>query len=131
MNAEERAEVLVTARLLRAVAHIRWLSAALTVLAAWRMSTGGAPPWTIGAILLGSIAAYYGIRVSLDARLFDDVLSDRISTQELDAALRAFGKTSTDRPWRSRCRGARRLVTLLAATVITQIAALSLAVWRA
>ena len=114
MTAEERAHVLVTARLLRAAASIPWLAAGLTVVAALQTA--------IAAIVLGVIALYYAIRVSFDAKLFDDIAAERLTTSQLDTALEA----KRERDWIDRSRGAKRLLLKAAIALIAQLAALVL-----
>ena len=124
MTPEERAEVLVTARLLRAVGILRWLAAALIVVAAASMIFVKPSAASIAAILLGLLALYYGIRVAFDAHLLDDIALDRMTTADLDHAL---GRTDkTERSWADRCRGAKRLVVLLAGATVAEIVAVVL-----
>ncbi|HVG23591.1 MAG TPA: hypothetical protein VND45_05510 [Thermoanaerobaculia bacterium] len=114
MTDDERAHVIVTARLLHAVAALPWLAAGLTVAAAFKSA--------YTAILLGLVAIYYGVRVALDARLFDDVAAERLTTAQLDTALGA----RVHRDWIDRSRGAKRLVIKAAIAAVAQLAALVL-----
>ena len=98
MSPEERGYAVVTARLLKAVAPVTWLASALLVVSVIKRA-----PF---AGILGLIAVVYGVRVAFDARLFDDILNERITTEQMDAALGA--KRSRD--WIDRSRGARKLV---------------------
>ncbi|HYH10551.1 MAG TPA: hypothetical protein VEK11_26130 [Thermoanaerobaculia bacterium] len=124
MNDTERAEVLVTARLLRAASAMQWVAVVLTSYAVITHA--------YLAIALGVIALYFAFRVSFDARLFEDVTTDRLTTSALDAALSPLRRgdnartTDTPRPWPDRCRGARRLVLYLALTTVALILALAL-----
>jgi hypothetical protein len=111
------AEVQLTARMLRALSFLPWLSAALTIVAAAALLSGSAN--RVGAslaIALGLVAGVYGFRIALDAWLFEDILEGRLTTAELDSVL---GKE--DRPWADRCRGARRLMILGAVATALQM----------
>ena len=123
MNADDRALVLVTARLLRAGASLQWLTLALTILSAAALLRGVARPASTTALVLGFVGVYFGARVAFDSRLFDDIARERLTTADLDGVLETFGRPAIDRSWADRCRGARRLVSLLSATTIAQIAA--------
>lgn len=116
MTAEERAEVLVTARLLRAAGAVQWLAIGLTVAAVMLRS--------VTAAALGAVALFYAFRVAFDARLFEDVATERLTTTELDSGLASLRNGKTDRPWSDRCAGARRLVLLLAVTTAGQLVVL-------
>jgi hypothetical protein len=108
---EERAEVLVTARLLRAARVVQWLALALIVLDIW---TAFAPGFfSPMSVIAGLVALYFAVRVAFDARLFEDILADRLTTAQLDAALGSLRKGTAGRSWSDRCRGARRLVVKL------------------
>lgn len=113
MTPEERAEVLVTARLLRAAGAVQWLAIGLTVVAAMLRD--------VTAAVIGAVALFYAFRVAFDARLFEDVATERLTTSELDSALATLRKGKGDRPWSDRCAGARRLVLLLAVTTIGEL----------
>ena len=117
MTDEERAHVVVTARLLRAAASLSGLAVGLTLVAAFQVA--------IAAIVLGVVAIYFCIRVSFDAKLFDDIAAGRLTTQHLDLALgRAEARPTRD--WIDRSRGAKGLVVKAAITVVAQLAALVL-----
>ena len=139
MTDEERAHVVVTARLLRAAASLSGLAVGLTLVAAFQV--------VIAAIVLGVIAIYYCFRVSFDARLFEDIATGRLTTAQLDHALgraearptsstrramrmlnvgRASARPNEPRDWIDRSRGAKRLVVKAAIAVIAQLTALVL-----
>jgi hypothetical protein len=123
MTDEERPLVMVTARLLRAAQRIDWMTTPLTIVAAASIIVHrGGREFAAVAIVAGVAAKVYAIRVALDARLFDDVLTSRLSTAELDAALAPL-RTPAPRPWPDRCQGARRLVWKLATCAVIQAAA--------
>ena len=128
MTPEERAETLVTARLLRATTPVQWLVVALTVLAGGRLLFGQASIGAVAAIVAGVVAALYGVRIALDARLLEDVAAGTMSTEDLDKALAAFGK-SADRSWGDRCRGSRRLVLSFTTATTAQVVAVVVAGW--
>lgn len=113
MTPEERAEVLVTARLLRAAGAVQWLAIGLTIVAAVLLN--------VIATALGAVALFYAFRVAFDARLFEDVATERLTTSELDSALATLRKGKGTRPWSDRCAGARRLVLLLAVTTAGEL----------
>ena len=85
----------------------------------------------IAAILLGVVAIFYGIRISLDARLFEDVASERLTTSGLDSALGALGKGqgSETRTWNDRCAGARRLILTCSIATIMQLVSVVFIRW--
>lgn len=114
MTDEERAHVLVTARLLRAAASLSGLAVGVTIVAAFQVA--------IAAIVLGVVAIYFCFRVSFDAKLFDDVAAGRLTTAQLDLVLGLKG----NRDWIDRSRGAKRLIVQAAIAVIAQLAALVL-----
>lgn len=126
MTEAERAEVLVTARLLRAASAMQWLAVILT---SYAVITRHYAP-----IALGAIALYFAFRVTFDAKLFEDITNERLTTAELDAALsplpasgeRARVRGHSPRPWPDRCRGARRLVAFLALATLAQLVTLAL-----
>lgn len=117
MTGEERAEVLFTARLLRACAAVQWLAVGLTLVSVVSMR--------IAPVVLGLVATYYAVRVSLDARLFEDILAERLPVSDLDAVLRRKGKG--ERTMRDRCRGARRLAIALVVATLAQVTVLLVA----
>lgn len=131
MNPTERADVLVTARLLRAAGRVDWLGTGLTIVAgAALLFEAGNVAAAASALALGLVAKVYFVRVSLDARLLEDVASGKLETEGLDAALAALGrkpKTDGVRSWPDRCRGARRLVVIASVLTIAEGAALALA----
>ena len=90
------------------------LAVGVTIVAAFQIA--------IPAIVLGVIAIYYCFRVSLDAKLFEDIAAGRLTTPQLDLAL---GVKQT-RDWLDRSRGAKRLIVKAAIAVIAQLAALVL-----
>lgn len=117
MTAAERAEVLVTARLLEAARTIDWLSTGLTLIAAFGVKNVAG----IAVIALGVVAKVYGFRVAFDARLFRDIAEEKLLSTDLDAA---FPKKA-GRSWSERCRGAKRLVIMLAAATLAQCLAIA------
>lgn len=130
MTPEERAQILVTARLLRAVAPIGWLATGLTLVAASSLAfvTRG---WlfAMAAVLFGLVAVLHAVRIRLDAGLFEDALAERLSREELDGALRALSMVpaaKAGRGWPARCRGARRLMVVLAFAALAQVTAVLL-----
>ena len=128
MTPEERAAVLVTARLLRAAQRIDWLTTPLTILAiALLITDRGNRVAMIAAIVIGFAAKVYAVRVAFDARLFEDVGEERLTTESLDSALSSLRATATARPWSDRCRGARRLIYVLGSLAVLQAIALVLA----
>jgi len=128
MTSQERAEILVTARLLRAVEKIYWLVAGLTIVSVLAIVWGSIDRMrAILAIILGLVAILYCIRIAFDARLFEDVGMDKLTTSELDGALGAVANTDkSGRSWTDRCRGARRLVIFCAVATIGQVAVILL-----
>jgi hypothetical protein len=114
MSDEERAQVLVTARLLASAEKAQWLSVALTVAAAVTRHPESA--------VLGLIAQYFSLRIALDARLFDDIASDRLTTSTFDSAAAAFQwrTGASPVPLTNRCRGAHRLIVIFALLLIAQ-----------
>lgn len=119
MNEEERAQIVVTARLLRAAQTVDWLSTGLTLLAAFDSFRE--------ALILGLIAKFLAFRIALDARLLDDIAEGRVTTTAYDAAATSLGMIpprKAARPWSVRCRGAMKLVWMFAAVVVGQVIAL-------
>lgn len=130
MTTEERAQVLVTARLLRATASIEWLTTGLALLAASAM-TFGAPNRVaaVAAMALGLIAKLFVIHVSFDASLFEDAAAGSLIASDLDAALGALALAppgKAGRGWRDRCLGAKRLVLILVGVACAQAVAVIL-----
>ncbi len=130
MTPDERARIIVTARLLRAAATIDWLSTGLTLLGAVALAAGLHGPVAAAAtVAIGVVAKVYGVRIAFDARLLEDVAADRLSTSDLDAALGAMKLAPPDkagRPWLDRCRGAMRLVRYCALATAAQCVAIIL-----
>jgi hypothetical protein len=130
MTAGERAQILVTARLLQAAENIDWLTTGLTLVAAAAVAFGPSrSPAAIAALLLGLIAKLYALRVSFDARLVGDIARERLTTAELDEALVALSfarPDKTGRDWTDRCRGAKRLVVIVAIVTAAQTLAIAL-----
>lgn len=131
MTPAERAEARLTAELLSAARRTDLLSTGLTLLAiAALLFRFGWLPLSGLALLLGLFARYYGFRIALDRRLFDELADGRLALSDLDAALRSLSngkKGSAPRSLGDRCRGARRLVARHAVVTLAQVAALSLA----
>lgn len=124
MTPEERAQVVVTARLLRAAARIEWLTTGLTLLACGAL-TFAAPNRVsvIAVIVLGLIAKLYGFRIAFDAALFEDAASGSMTASDLDTALGALALApprKAGRSWRDRCLGAKRLVYILGGIACVQ-----------
>jgi hypothetical protein len=128
MTSAERDQIVLTARLLRAAQTIDWLSTGLTLIAAAGIVLGhGSRIPAIATVVLGVIAKLFGVRIAFDARLFEDVAAERVSTSGLDSALGALELAPPDtahRPWSDRCRGAKRLVLGCAGATIGQCAAI-------
>jgi hypothetical protein len=102
MTAAERAQILVTARLLEAAGKIDILSTGLTLLATAAMLFGAFAIAGVVAIMLGIVAKLYGVRVAFDARLLSDVAPDKLTDADLDAAF----PSKAGRAWSDRLRGA-------------------------
>ena len=75
MTAEERAQLLITARMLEAVGRLDLLSAGLTLMAAAAMLFGASNSIFAGGatIVLGVVVKLYGIRIAFDAVLLRDI----------------------------------------------------------
>ena len=129
MTEGERAQVLVTARFLRAAAAMQWLAVGLTLLAAAALIYGRGVPAAIAALALGIVAIYYAFRVSFDARLLEDIADQRLTTSQLDEALGGLQAKEGGRAWNERCRGSRRLVSGLAVVTFVQVVAVVLIHW--
>lgn len=125
MTEAERAEVLVTARLLASASRLSWLVVAVTAIAAAALALARFRAQTIVAVVAGVAGIYYAIRISFDARLLEDIIAMRLTTEAMDAAL---GRAGSERSWADRCAGARRLVVRCGAATLIQIAAL---IWAA
>ncbi len=126
MTSEERAQVFVTARLLRATASIKWLTTGFTLLVAAAMTFGTTNRVAaVAAMALGLIAKLFVIRVSFDASLFEDAAAGSLTATDLDAALSALALAppgKAGRNWRDRCLGAKRLLLILAGVACAQAA---------
>ena len=125
MTSAERAQILVTARLLEAARKIDTLSTGLTLLAAAAMLFG-TPSIAfqiagIVVIVLGVVAKLYSVRIAFDARLLSDIAFDKLTAADLDAAF----PTKAGRAWSERLRGAKRLVILCVVTTIAQCIAVT------
>jgi len=121
----ERAQLLVTARFLRATKSIDWLAMGLTLVAAWSLPR----PASIIALVLGVIAKYLGFRIAFDASLFADLAEGRLTMEAFDEAavsLTLMPRKKAGRPIAVRCRGARRLVTLIGVVTAAQLLALGI-----
>ena len=119
MTESEHAQVLVSARFLRAAQSVDWLSMGLTLIAAFNFEVVG--------VILGLIAKLFAFRIAFDAGLLEDIASDRLTTSAFDDAALSLGlmpQRKTSRPWDARCRGAMRLVWVFAMVVAAQVVAL-------
>ena len=131
MTPEERAEAGITAEMLGAGGRTDLISVGLTLLAAAALLFGfGWQPASIATLALGLVGRYFGFRIGLDRRLFDELAEGRLEVADLDAALRSItgGKAGTAaRSIADRCRGARRLLALQAWVFVAQFAATTVA----
>src|SRR5205823_8850866 len=118
-GARMNAEALITARFLRAGEKIDWLSTGLTLVAALSATRAT----LIVSILLGLAAKVYAVRIAFDARVFEDLAGDRYTMAEFDDAMHL---AKPERSLADRCRGAKRLVFVLAALTIAQAIVLML-----
>lgn len=129
MTSEERAQMLVTARLLEAAGRIDILSTGLTFVAAAALLFGELHGFFgiigIGAIALGMMAKYYAVHIAFDARLFADVAHDKLTAADLDAAF----PTKAGRPWSDRLNGAKQLLAMFAGIMTAQSVAIVLMVF--
>jgi len=129
MTSEERAQILVTARLLEAAGRIDILSTGLSFVVAAALLFGVLNGFFaflgFGAIALGITAKYYAVHIAFDARLLADVAHDKLTAADLDAAF----PENAGRPWSHRLSGARQLVTMFAATTTAQSVAIVLMVF--
>lgn len=118
MTAEERAQILITARLLEAVSRLDLLSAGLTLLAAAALLFGASNVFLAGgaAIVLGIVVKLYGIRIAFDAVLLRDIALEKLTSADLDAAF----PNKAGRDWSQRLRGCRHLVTIYVVATIAQ-----------
>jgi hypothetical protein len=126
MTDDERAEIAVTVRLLRACVPLPWLAIILIGVAALALFRESGTIAAAISMASGLTALVYGIRAVFDARLFDDVLAGRLTMTQLDTAL---GLARHGRPWSDRCRGARRLLKIATFALVVQSIALVLAAW--
>ena len=114
MTSEERAQILVTARLLEAAGRIDILSTGLTFVTAAALLFGELNGFVgiigIAALALGALTKYYAVHVAFDARLLADAADDKLTAADLDAAF----VTKAGRPWSDRLLGAKKLVTMFA-----------------
>jgi hypothetical protein len=126
MTSEERAEIIITARLLQSASPLQWLATELLVVTAAVLLLNLGNLWvTVIALGVGALAIGYAFRVALDARLFNDIANETLSTEELDQALTRLGKINLKtRPWSDRCRGARRLIARAACATAVQLIAI-------
>ncbi|MDP9191955.1 MAG: hypothetical protein M3P06_09680 [Acidobacteriota bacterium] len=129
MTSEERAQILVTARMLEAAGRIDILSTGLTFVTAAALLFGALNGFFaiigIAAIAVGIMAKHYAVLIAFDARLFADVAHDKLTAADLDAAF----PTKAGRPWSDRLGGARELVKMLAGTTTAQSVAIVLMVF--
>ena len=118
MTAEERAQIVITARMLEAVGRLDLLSAGLTLMAAAAMLFGASNHVFAGVatIVLGVVVKLYGIRIAFDAVLLRDIALDKLTSADLDAAF----PNKAGRDWSERLRGCRRLVTVYVVATIAQ-----------
>lgn len=117
MTAEERAQILITARMLEAVGRLDLLSAGLTLLAAAAMLFGASSIIAgVATIVLGVVVQLYGIRIAFDAVLLRDIALHKLTSGDLDAAF----PNKAGRDWSQRLRGCRRLVTIYVVATIAQ-----------
>lgn len=120
MTSDERAQILVTARLLEAASKIELLSTGITLIALVSIVFVAPSIPAIAAVVLGLVAKVYSVRVAFDARLFDDIATERITIEDLNTAF----PHKAGRSWTDRCRGATRLVNLCAAATFAQSVAM-------
>lgn len=118
MTAEERAQILIHARMLEAVGRLDLLSAGLTLMAAAAMLFGASNSIFAGGftIVLGVVVKLYGIRVAFDAALLRDIALDQLTSADLDAAF----PDKAGRDWSQRLRGCRRLVIIYVVATVAQ-----------
>lgn len=127
MTRTDRAEAILTARFLGAARSLDWLSLGLTFVAAGALAFGGSTRRNsaIAAVGFGLVARVYALRIAFDAGLFEDIANSTVELEDLDSAIVAQGlvpKKKIERPWRQRCRGARRLVKYLGLVTLAQVA---------
>ena len=128
MTDAERAQIAVMARLLESAGKLDTLSTGLTLLALAACAFDKLHATaTIIVVALGLLAKLYAVRITFDAKLFRDVSTGAITTEDLDQALVALAlapRGKVGRDWTTRCRGAKRLIVFLAAAVVGQCIAL-------
>lgn len=122
MTSNERAQILLTARLLEAASKLDLLSTGLTLIAAVCLAFMEASSAAIAATVLGLTAKFYNVRIAFDARLLNDVVTGALTAEALDEAFPA----KAGRSWADRCRGANRLVTASVVITLAQCVALAL-----
>lgn len=122
MTGGERAQILLTARLLEAASKLDLLSTGLTLIAVASLVFMEPGIAAIAAVMLGLIAKFYNVRIAFDARLLNDVATSALTMEALDEAFPA----KAGRSWADRCRGASRLVTASVVITLAQCAALVL-----
>lgn len=127
MTPSEQAEARLAAAMAAAAARTDVLSAGLTIAAAAALLFGiGWMPASLVTMTLGLIGRYFGFRIAIDRRLFDDLAEKRTVPADLDAALRAAtgGKAgAATRSIAERCRGIRRLLAFHALVTAAQVVA--------
>lgn len=132
MNAQERAEALVTARFLHVAERSDLMATCIVVVAVMALVLRRAEPiMAVVAIVSGIAARYFGARIAVDRRLFADLGEARLTPAELDGALASMRLQSVEEAGRSiaeRSRGARRLVFGHAAAVMLEVTAMVAAV---
>lgn len=134
LDAHDRARCAVVARRMDAAQSLGLLALACTVVAliglavdAWRDESLYV---ALGAVLPGVIERYFALRLRLDAGLFADLATGRISDlAALDDGLAAIGvRAAMPRPLDDRIAGCRRLWRRHLVVVIVQAAMTLLAV---
>jgi hypothetical protein len=117
MTAAERAQILITARLLEAAGRIDFLSTGLTFLAAAAMLFAAPNPFAgVAAIVLGVVVKLYGVRIAFDSVLLRDIALEQLTSADLDAAF----PNKAGRDWSKRLCGCRRLMIVSAVATIAQ-----------
>jgi hypothetical protein len=122
----ERAEIVVTSRLLEASGKLDLLATGVALVSATALLFS--TPHRVAAltaIALGIVAKFYAVRIAFDARLFADVALLTLTMSDLDAA---FAKKA-GRSWSERCRGARRLIVVFGLATVAQCAAIAFLVF--
>jgi hypothetical protein len=133
MTLSDQAEARLAAAMAGAAARTDVLSVGLTLAAAASLLfDAGWMPASLATITLGLVARYYGFRIAIDRRLFDDLADERMAASDLDAALRAaIGRNAgaESRSVAERSRGMRRLLAFHALVTVAQVATTALAAW--